>query len=222
MESRLCSLNRLPILCVLLAIIFLAFQRRVEALVCAMVGLVGLTLVEDYYTVPKTPRKRLRTEGFQGGENAKDNERPRIILTNDGVILQKRAKTVPAPPIVEEEEEEEPPPPEEEEEEEPPPALEEEEPPALEEKSQTIDVQNKKSLLHDETDDSQLTGLVYGDYSSGPRYAKYSNQLAQQHHWRCILEGNGQNPRDRLGRVFPRVSIYRDRTGQTSRFSNLS
>lgn len=77
-------------------------------------------------------------------------------------------------------------------------------------------------------DDDQI--LFYGDYSSGPRYANHRAHLTNQQHWRSVLEGqcNPSKPGkenknlDRLARVWPRMSIYRDTTGQTSRFHYLS
>jgi hypothetical protein len=86
---------------------------------------------------------------------------------------------------------------------------------------------------NNDDDNNDMSGLVYDTYSSGPTYAKFNAQIVQERHWRCVLENTtpGATPSsssssstgpDRMSRIWPKVSMYRTRTGQMSRFNSLS
>lgn len=185
--------------CTFAAIIFLCVRSRTLALVCAVTGMSFLVLYTEKRLKPlREPyMDNIGEQGLEEEEGEGDAEGEEVAY--------------------------------EEEEEEYADEVEEGEPAAGEGEEGDS---KKNNAPHSQPWTWNLDGgddelLFYGEYSSGPTYARHRAQLTQQQHWRCLLEGQfdadaDRKPRDRMARVWPRVSIYRDRTGQTSRFNYLS
>lgn len=198
--------------CAFAAVILLGMRARTLAVLCALLGLSFLVLSS---TDEKT---RAKPEGFTMDNSYQEGSEP---MEQEEEYDEEAYAT--------EAEEEEDIVEEEYATEEPQAGSEggEVEPEEVEEKNEHTEPLQSELIFAPcpDCDDDQI--LFYGDYTSGPAYAQHRAQLVRQQHWRCLLEGQldadtGKKPLDRMARVWPRVSIYRDTTGQTSRFNYLS